>query len=70
MSVLQQRPALMSGTIAENIAFGQADVTREQIVTAADLAGATPFIRRLPGGFDARWSNAGGTTSPVDSNNE
>ncbi|SDU56960.1 ABC transporter [Gordonia westfalica] len=53
MSVLQQRPALMSGTIAENIAFGQADVTREQIVTAADLAGATPFIRRLPGGFDA-----------------
>ena len=53
MSVLHQRPALMSGTIAENIAFGSTDVTREQIVTAADLAGATPFIRRLPGGFDA-----------------
>ncbi|WP_168704295.1 ABC transporter ATP-binding protein [Gordonia paraffinivorans] len=53
MSVLHQRPALMSGTIAENIAFGSTDVTREQIVAAADLAGATPFIRRLPGGFDA-----------------
>ncbi len=53
MSVLQQRPALMSGSIAENIAFGRTDVTREQIVAAADLAGASSFIRRLPGGFDA-----------------
>ncbi|WP_232718729.1 ABC transporter ATP-binding protein [Gordonia metallireducens] len=53
MAVLHQRPALMSGSIAENIAFGRTDVTREQIVAAADLAGATPFIRTLPGGFDA-----------------
>lgn len=53
MSVLHQRPALMRGTIAENIRFGCDTATRADIAAAARVAGAADFIARMSGGLDA-----------------
>ncbi len=43
---------LKTATVAENIAFGKPDATREEIVAAAKAAHADGFIRRLPQGYD------------------
>ena len=43
---------LFGGTIAENIAFGRPDATREEIVRACDEAYCDHFIRTLPNGYD------------------
>lgn len=43
---------LFEGTIAENIAYGKPDVSREEIVAAAKAARADFFIRTLPQGYD------------------
>ncbi|MFI9045585.1 ABC transporter ATP-binding protein [Streptomyces sp. NPDC053427] len=43
---------LFSGTIAENIAYGRPDATREEIVAAARATCADRFIRTLPDGYD------------------
>ena len=43
---------LKAGTVRENIAYGAADATEEQIVAAAKAAHAHSFIRRLPHGYD------------------
>ncbi|HEV8278264.1 MAG TPA: thiol reductant ABC exporter subunit CydD [Streptosporangiaceae bacterium] len=47
-----QHPALMSGSVAANIALGQAGASRDAIAFAAGLAGADEFIRALPHGYD------------------
>lgn len=43
---------LFDGTIAENVAYSKAGVTREQIVEACVAAGVDHFIRTLPNGYD------------------
>lgn len=43
---------LFNGTIAENLAYGKPDATREEIVEAAKAAHADHFIRTLPQGYD------------------
>jgi ATP-binding cassette subfamily B protein len=43
---------LFGGTIAENIAYGADDPTREQVIAAAQAAHADRFIRTLPDGYD------------------
>ena len=43
---------LRSGTIAENIGYGAADVTREQVIEAATAAYVDRFVRMLPDGYD------------------
>ncbi|MBL7498242.1 ABC transporter ATP-binding protein [Frankia sp. CNm7] len=43
---------LFGGTIADNIAYGARDATRDQIVDAARAAHADRFIRTLPAGYD------------------
>lgn len=43
---------LFEGTIAENIAYGRRDATREEIVAAARAACCDHFIRTLPRGYD------------------
>lgn len=52
IGVVLQTPHLFSGTIAENIRYGRLDATREEVESAAQLAGAAEFITRLPKGFD------------------
>jgi ATP-binding cassette, subfamily C, bacterial CydD len=46
-----QRPALLPGSVAENIALGRAGASRDAIAYAAWLAGADGFIGELPRGF-------------------
>ncbi|HIW41772.1 MAG TPA: ABC transporter ATP-binding protein/permease [Candidatus Mediterraneibacter vanvlietii] len=43
---------LFEGTIAENIAYGKPDASREEIIAAAKAARADFFIRTLPQGYD------------------
>ena len=43
---------LFKGTIAENVAYGKPDATREDIITACDRAYCDHFIRTLPQGYD------------------
>ena len=43
---------LFSGTVAENIAYGKPDATREEIVKACDEAYCDHFICTLPKGYD------------------
>ena len=54
-----QRPVLMSGTVAANIALGQAGASRDAIASAAGLAGADGFIRALPDGYDTALGERG-----------
>jgi len=51
MGVVLQTPYLFSGTIAENITYGRADATAEEIERAARAVGAHEFIERLPDGY-------------------
>ncbi|MBO7341519.1 MAG: ABC transporter ATP-binding protein, partial [Clostridia bacterium] len=43
---------LKSGTVAQNIAYGAPDATREEIVAAAKQSHAHSFIKKLPNGYD------------------
>ena len=54
---------LFEGTVAENIAYGCPDATREQVVEAAKRAHAHKFIVQLPGGYDTVIGEDGGTFS-------
>lgn len=53
IGVVLQEPFLFFGTIADNIAYGKPDATREQVVDAARAAHAHEFILRLPHGYDS-----------------
>lgn len=52
MGWVSQDVFLFHGTVAENIAYGSFDATREQIIQAAKLAEAHGFIEELPQGYD------------------
>jgi ATP-binding cassette subfamily C protein CydD len=47
-----QQPYLFAATVADNIALGQPDASREDIARAAGMAGADAFIEALPEGYD------------------
>ena len=53
IGLVLQEPFLFFGTIAENIAYGKPQATREEIVAAARAAHAHEFILRLPHGYDS-----------------
>ncbi|NDY91210.1 cyanophycin metabolism-associated ABC transporter [Ideonella livida] len=53
IGLVLQEPFLFFGTIAENIAYGRPDATREEIIAAARAAHAHEFILRLPQGYDS-----------------
>jgi ATP-binding cassette subfamily B protein len=53
IGIVLQDPFLFYGTIAENIAYGRPDATREEVVAAARAARAHEFILRLPDGYDS-----------------
>ena len=52
MAWVPQEVTLFAGSIADNIAYGRPDASREEIIAAARLAEAEPFIRDLPDGYD------------------
>ena len=51
-SMVLQDTWLFKGTIAENVAYGRPDATREEIIRACDDAYCDHFIRTLPKGYD------------------
>jgi ATP-binding cassette subfamily B protein len=53
IGLVLQEPFLFFGTIAENIAYGKPDATREEIIAAARAAHAHEFILRLPQAYDS-----------------
>lgn len=63
IAVVLQDTHLFSGTIEDNIRYGNPEATREQVVEAAKLANADSFIRRLPEGYDTMLSGDGGNLS-------
>lgn len=52
LGMVLQDTWLFKGTVAENIAYGKKNATREEIVEAAKLAQCDSFIRTLPEGYD------------------
>lgn len=52
LSMVLQDTHLFTGTVADNIRYGNLEATQEQIVEAAKLANADDFITRLPEGYD------------------
>ncbi len=63
IGVVLQDVFLFSDTIATNISLGNEDITKEQMLAAAELVGARKFIERLPGGFDYNVMERGATLS-------
>ncbi|HSC90947.1 MAG TPA: ABC transporter ATP-binding protein [Gaiellaceae bacterium] len=63
IGIVAQDPFLFSATVRENIAFGRADATDEEVRQAATLAQADDFIRRLPDGYDTVVGERGITLS-------
>ena len=53
IGLVLQEPFLFFGTIAENIAYGRPDATKDDIIAAARAAHAHEFILRLPQGYDS-----------------
>ena len=54
---------LFTGTVLENIRYGNLDATDEECKTAAKLANADGFIRRLPDGYDTMLTGDGANLS-------
>jgi ABC-type multidrug transport system fused ATPase/permease subunit len=52
MSMVLQEAILFTGTVADNIAYGVENPTREEIIAAAIQANAHEFIEKLPDGYD------------------
>ncbi|HWU98725.1 MAG TPA: ABC transporter ATP-binding protein [Oxalicibacterium sp.] len=63
IGLVLQEPFLFFGTIADNIAYGKPDATREEIIAAARAANAHEFILRLPHGYDSMVGERGQTLS-------
>jgi ATP-binding cassette, subfamily B, bacterial len=53
IGVVLQDPFLFFGTVAENIAYGRPNASRDEIIAAARAARAHEFILRLPLGYDS-----------------
>lgn len=58
-----QETWLKSGTIAENIAYGKPDASREEIIEVAKACHAHSFIKRMPLGYDTVIGEDGGNLS-------
>jgi ABC-type multidrug transport system fused ATPase/permease subunit len=58
-----QETVLFRGTVRDNIAYGRAGATEEEILAAAKLANADEFIARMPHGYDTMVGERGDTLS-------
>jgi len=58
-----QQAMLFSGSISENIKFGNLQATEEEVSRAADIAQATEFIKNIDGGFEHQIAQGGTNVS-------
>ena len=63
LGIVLQDTNLFTGTVMENIRYGNLDATDEQCIEAARLSGADDFISRLPNGYQTELSNNGANLS-------
>ncbi|MGJ8722631.1 MAG: ABC transporter ATP-binding protein, partial [Salinibacterium amurskyense] len=61
--MVTQEAYLFSGNVADNIALGKPDATRDEIIAAAKAVGAHEFIEALPNGYDTDVNKRGGRVS-------
>ena len=59
LGIVPQEGFLFAGSVAENIAFGRPDATRDEIAAAARAVGADEFILRLENGYDTELGERG-----------
>lgn len=60
---IPQKALLFTGTIADNLRYGKADATLEEMKKAAEIAQATDFISKKPEGFNEQLSEGGANFS-------
>lgn len=58
-----QKAVLFTGTIVDNLRYGKADATDEELRRAADIAQATEFISKMKDGFESEISQGGTNVS-------
>ncbi len=63
LGIVLQETNLFTGTVMENIRYGNLDATDEECIKAAKLAGADDFITRLPNGYETELTNNGSNLS-------
>lgn len=63
LGIVLQETNLFTGTVMENIRYGNLDATDEECIKAATLAGADDFISRLPDGYNTMLTNNGSNLS-------
>jgi ATP-binding cassette subfamily B protein len=63
VAMVTQESFLFTGTVADNVAFGRPDATRDEIEAAAAAVGLDKVVRRLPGGYDAEVGKNGARLS-------
>lgn len=63
LGIVLQETNLFTGTVMENIRYGNLDATDEECIEAAKLAGADDFITRLPDGYETELANNGSNLS-------
>lgn len=63
VTMVTQENVVFAGTIADNIAFGKPEATREEIVEAARVVGADTFIEAMPDTYDTDVAKRGGRLS-------
>ena len=63
LGIVPQEGFLFSGTIAENVAFGRPEATREEIMEALRTVGGEPLIAGLPEGLDTEVRERGAALS-------
>ncbi len=63
LGMVLQDTHLFTGTVMENIRYGNLDATDEEVIAAAKLANADGFIQRLPEGYQTLLDSDGGSLS-------
>jgi ABC-type multidrug transport system fused ATPase/permease subunit len=63
VAIVLQEPFIFPLTVAENIAYGRPNATREEIVAAATAANAHDFVALLPNGYESVVGERGATLS-------
>ena len=63
LGIVLQETNLFTGTVMDNIRYGELNATDEECIAAAKLAGADDFITRLPDGYNTLLTNNGANLS-------
>ena len=63
IGMVLQTPHLFSGSVRENLRYGNLQASDDQLIEAAKAAGADEFIRHLPNGYEEQVGEGGNLLS-------